>query len=802
MQAFMRDVAYAIRLILKQPGVTIVAVVTLALGIGANTAIFSALDTVLLRPLPYPEPDRLVMVWEKRAAEGVFDNNVSPADFLDWTRMSRAFTRLAAYTSVPRDLTGHGAPLRVAASAASPSFFSVLGVSPLLGRAFRDEEGTSGRDRVVVLGHALWRRAFGGDPKVIGRVMVLDRVPHEIVGVLPESFEFPDRLAEIFVPLALEGGKEPAPRALHYLSVYGRLGPGVSLNQARDDMNRVGKELERRFPTENRGHGAHVVDLRGQLAQPVRLVLLLLMGAVGFVLLIACVNVANLLLAKAVSRRQEMAVRAALGAGRARLLSQTLTESLLLGLMGGVASLTVASIGMRLLPALVPEDLPLVGIDRLTLDGRVLAFGFALSLLTGLVFGMLPAWQLARTDANVWLKDGGRSPVGIRRRLRVSLVVSEIALASLLLVGAGLSLRSLQALLHSDSGIRPEHVLSAYLTFPSSAYSDDEKIIKAVGALEQRLAAIAGVRAVGATSHLPLSGRDSRLGVTIEGRESTDEPTRAHPRVITPGYFQVMGIPIVSGRRFSRQDGENAPLVAIVNQTMAKRYWPDASPVGRRVRIGRTPAMREIVGVVRDIKHWGLDSRVNPEIYVPAPQFPWEDMSFVLATDGDPRALASAVGPVVQSFDRDLPVSDVRTMEEVTRHSVASRRAALTLTAAFGLLALVLAAAGIYGVMAHLVALRTSEIGLRMTLGAPPRRVMALVLREALLQSALGLGLGLSASVLLMRLLQSMLYEVTPGDPLTMASVAAVLLTTAILATLVPAVRAMRVNPADALRQG
>ena len=799
--AFIQDLKHGARVLAHQPGVTIVAVLTLALGIGANSAIFSAVNAILLRPLPYEAPDRLVTLWEKRPAEGVMDNVVSPADFVDWTKMTTSFQGMAAMTWVPGDLTGAGDPVRLLVGAVSPSFFDVFGVKPMLGRTFREDEGTMGRHRVVILGHAVWATRFGRDRSIVGRQLSLNGVPHEVVGVLPETFEFPDDTLDLWAPLPHDGLTVPLPRANHQYSVFARLKDGVTLEQARTDMDRVGKILEQQYPDTNRGHGGWAASLEDRLKTPVRKSLLLLLGAVAFVLLIACVNVANILLAKAAGRRREMAVRAAVGAGRARLAGQMLTESLLLACLGGLASLLVAWWGIALLRQLAPDGVPLLGLSHLGLEPRVLAFTAALSLATGILFGFLPAWHLAGQDVNASLKDGGRSPAGVRRGLRVALVVSEIALASLLLVAAGLTLRSFQSVLALEPGFATTGILTASVSLPAARYPDADAALVAFAQLEDKLRALPGVTAAGATSHLPLGGRDSRRGVGIEGRTPTpDTPTRAHPRSVTPGYFDAMGVTIRAGRSFTAADAVNAPRVAIVNDTMARRYWPDASPVGKRIRLGGTNDWITVVGVVADVKHWGLEANVNPELYLPEPQYVSLGLTFVLRTAGDPAQLAAAVRERVRSVDPDLPVSDVRTMQDVASGSVAARRGGMLLVSAFGLLALVLAAAGIHGVMSHLIALRTAEIGVRMTLGASPAGVMGLILREGAMQALVGLAIGLTGGVLLMRGFRTMLFGVAPADPLTLAVVGGVLLATALAACAVPARKAMRIDPVRALR--
>ena len=798
-EGFRQDVRYALRLLVKQPGVTTVAILTLALGIGANTAIFSAVNAVLLRPLPYPHADRLVNVWEKRLAEGVLDNVVSPADFLDWSRMQHSFDAFAAMTSTTADLTGMGDPVRLFTGAVSPPFFDALGVNMALGRNFRPEEAVVGQHRVVILSHKIWQERFNSD-SAVGRKILLSGVPHEVVGVLPATFEFPDPTLSIWVPLAF-GGPEPPPRTSHYLSVYARMREGVTLQQARADMDRIGAQLSTQYPEANRNHSAHVAMLRDELRAPVKESLLTLLTAVGFVLLIACVNVANLLLARAASRRREMAVRAAVGASRWRLAGQALTESVLLALIGGLAGLIVANWGINLLRQITPADVLVLGADHVRLDPTVLGFTIVLSIVTGLVFGILPAWQLASQDVNESLKEGGRSPAGVRRRLRIALVVSEIALASLLLVGAGLTLRSFQTLLNADPGFKPDRLLTAYVSLPSSRYREDAQSSAAFAEIERRFASLPGVHSVGATSHLPLSGADSRTGVQIEGREPTpDTPTRAHPRAVTLDYFKTMGIRLIEGRNFAPSDDSQAPSVIIINETMAKRYWPGQSAIGKRLKSGVGNPTREVIGVVSDVKHWGFDRPTNPEMYMAQKQWVWDSLTFVLATDLDPVTLTAAVRSELKAVDPDLPLSNIRTMEEVAAESVAARRSTMLLLGIFGALALVLAAAGIYAVMAQLVTLRSTEIGVRMTLGARPSAVMGLVLKEGLVQAAGGLTIGLVSAVLVMRGFKTVLFRVSPADPLTLIAVTVLLLATATLACIVPARRAMRVDPVRALR--
>ncbi len=800
MHALREDIRYALRLMTKQPGVTAIAIVTLALGIGANTAIFSAVNAVLLRPLPYADPPRLMTLWEKRAAEGVQDNVVSPADFLDWARLSTSFESMAGQSFMTTDLTGVGDPTRLFASAVSPSFFNVLGVQPALGRQFREDEAIVGKHRVAILGHALWTQRFGSNPAIVGQTVALSGVAHEVVGVLPADFEFPDD-TEIWLPLAFAANPT---RSSHYLSVFGRLKPDVTLTQARADMDRLAASLEAANPDANRGHGAFIVPMSERLKDPLRASLWLLLAAVGFVLLIACVNVANLLLAKAANRRREIAVRSAVGAGRGRIAGQMLTESIVLGLAGGGAGLLVAWWAIGALRQIAPDGVAVVGLSHLRLEPRVLLFTLALSVLTGIVFGLLPAYNLAGQDVNVALKDGGRAPVGVKRRLRMALVVSEIALASLLLVAAGLTVRSFQALLRSEPGFVADGALTFNIALPIARYREADAQLQAFDQIAGRLRSLPGVTAAGATSHLPLGGEDARRGVGIEGRTPTpDTPTRAHVRAISPDYIAAMGMTLVGGRHFGGADRATAPMVVIVNETMARRYWPpDVSPIGKRLMMGGPDQpWREIVGVVKDVKFWGLNSPVNPEMFFPEAQYPFPFRTFVVRTGtANPVGLASAVREQVRQTDPNLPVSNVRTMSDLTSKSVAAQRSGMLLLTIFGALALILAAAGIYGVMSHMVALRTSEIGIRMTLGAQPSSVMALILKEGLGQAVAGLVIGLTSGVFVMRAFRALLYGIQPADPLTVVVVAGLLLTTATVACIIPARRAMRIDPMQALR--
>ena len=803
MDMLRHDFRQAFRLLLRQPGLSATILLTLALGIGANTAVFSVVHAVLLRPLPYPESERLVMVGEKRPAEGRINGPVAPADYLDWATMQSSFTATAGFSAGTADLTGVGEPVQLPSALVSSSFFDVFGIRPLHGRTFVDGEDIPGRHRVVVLSHGLWQDRFGADPSVVGRTVVVNGVSAEVIGVLPREFEFPGETPAIWAPLVLRDGQVAPPRANHYMNVYARLKPGVSLEAARADMDRVGNDLERAYPETNEGHGANVVSLREEIVGPARLGLLVVMAAVGFLLLIACTNVANVMLARAVGRRREMAIRSAVGASRSRLLRQTLTESLLLAGLGGVAGLLVAWGTLHLLLTETPPLLRGAGLERAQLDLPVLLFTTGVCLLTGVIAGALPAWHVTREKSGDALRDGGRSPVALRRGIRFALIATEVALTAMLVVGAGLMLRSFVRVLSQPPGIETADRLTLNLRLPRSRYADADAVRRARQSLDERLNTIPGVIAAGANNNLPLVGSDSRQGLRVEGYErgEADPPTRAHTRIVTSRYLAAAGIAVRAGRGFEATDDARAPLVVVINDTMARRYWPGQSALGKRVSfVGPEEGWREVVGIIGDVKHWGLDVEVNPEMYLPHDQLPSPNLTYVLHTSGNPMSAAGAVAEAVKAVDPLMPLTSVRTMEDVAARSVGVRRWSALLLGMFAVLGLVLAAAGIYGVMAHLVSMRTGEIGIRMTLGARPTGVLGQVLREALTHAAIGLVIGLATAAVVMQGAKALLFEIESSDPLTLAATVTAVLAVSGLAAFIPAVRAMRVDPLSALR--
>ena len=803
MRASALDIRHGLRLLRRHPASSALAVATLALGIGANTAIFSVVDTVLIRELPYDDPDRLVMLWEKRPAEGVLTNSVSPADYLDWRRMQTSFEHVAALAGTSVSLTGDGEPVQVPGAVVGWSFFDILGVRMQHGRSFLPGEEQLEASRHVVMSHGLWQRRYGGDPAVIGRELTINsRGGWQVIGVLPRDFRFGNTY-DLWVPLVITAGPDgsPPPRAIHQLEVYARLKPDVTYAQALDQMDRIGRQLEAQYPDLSRGHGAHVQLLREHYVGPVRERLVILLSAVGFVLLIACVNTANLLLARAAARRREMAVRSALGASRGRLIVQTLSESVALASIGGAAGLGVALLMLSALPLIMPDRLSVVGIEDIGLDARVLTFAMALSLLTGVVFGLLPALSASRPNLVDTLNTGGRGPAGVRKLARRALVITEVALASLTLVGAGLVIRSFSTILAQPLGFDPAGRLTVSVAIPPARYDTPQKRRAALADIERRMAGLAEVSAIGGGNLIPLVG-DSRAGVEIEGREVAENgpPTRMHPRIVTTGYFRALGIRIVSGREFGSEDRDGALPVVVISETSAQQYWPGLDPVGRRMRFVGDETWRTVVGVAADVRHWGRTRGVNPMVYWPQGQAGSNALTFVLASRTGAASLGATVRRTIADFDPNLAISSVRPMEEIVAQSVRAERAQTILMGAFGGVALLLAVIGIYGVTSQLVTTRRHEIGVRMTLGARPRDILRHLVGEGLWQSLAGLAIGLAGGIALMRLGASMLFLVRPWDPITLTAVSVLLLAATLAAVLIPARRAMAVDPASTLR--
>lgn len=796
---FPNDFRHGLRLLRRYPATAIVAVATLALGIGANVAIFSVVDAVLVRALPYKDPGQLVMIRESRAREGVMNNTVSPADFIDWRKMSTSFSAMAAYAGDSMFLSGAGEPVQLTAAVVSPGFFQVLGVTPAMGRDFAPEEEQIGKHRVAVITYGLWQRQFGGDPNIVNRGVTLSGRAYIVVGVLPKSFAFTDAAIELYRPLAL--GTEN-PRSAHSLDVFARMKPGVTLSAAHKELEGIGLALERAYPDDNAGHGANVVAMQSELVAPVRSGLLVLAAGVGFVLLLAAVNVANLMLVRGAKRAREMSVRAALGADRWRLVSQSFAECLAVAIAGGALGIGLAALLIRALPLVLPEQLAVVQTGDLHLDLRVLAAASGLTLLTSFVFAVLPALQASRSDVVDAIKQGGRGAAVISRRTRIAIVISEVTLASLTLVGAGLIVRSFAAISSQPLGVEPKGRFVLELAAPAARYATPESRNSAMLELERKISAIPGVSSTGGIDMLPLAGEDGRRGVVIEGREPVrDAPTRMHPRVVTRTYFKAAGMTVLRGRPFSVDDRSDAPPVSVINETAAARFWPGQDAIGKRWRFNQDGApWVSIVGIARDVRHWGLSQPVNPMVFQPIEQQPSGALTFVIETALSGTAISSAARDAVHAFDANLPVGNLRTFDAVVAESLRSARAITLLMSIFGGLALLLASIGIYGVMSQLVESRAQEIGVRTALGARPVHILAQFLAGCAWQTAAGVAAGTAIGAALIGA-TPLLFGVSARDPLTLAVVALTIFLASLAACLVPVVRALRIDPVAAIRE-
>ena len=804
MDSILRDLKFSIRSLLKRPTLTIIAILTLAIGIGANSAIFSVVNALLLNPIKAPALDRVLAVWESQPAQGVERNEVSMANFLDWRAQNQTFDKMGLYRWWSTNLTGTDAPERVQGFQVTANFFEVIGVNPAIGRGFAEDEDQPGKTPVVLLSHGLWQRRFGGDANIVGKIITLNGIGRTVIGVMPEGFNYPGG-AELIAPITITPELARS-RGNHSYYVIGRLKPNVTAAQAHADLATIASRLEKEYAETNTGWGVATYPFIEDAVRLYRSALLVLMAAVGFVLLIVCANVANLMLARAASRRKEMSLRAALGANRWQIIRQLLTESILLALVGGTLGILIAIWGVDLLRNLNPGEAAKFapGWDRLGVSLPVLAFNLGISLLSGLFFGLVPALQLSRTDLNEGLKEGGRQASTGSHRLRSMLVISEVALSLMLLVSAGLLMRSFVSLLKTSPGFSSDNLLTMRLALPAAKYAEDPQKVSFYSALTERVLTLPGVESAALVNYLPLGGSNSSDTFLIEGapEPAPGQELLGRYRVCSPRYFETMGIPIMKGRSFTEQDRAGATPVIIVNETLAKRFWPGTDPVGKRMRItgplDKNPWM-QVVGVIPDVKH-DLSVPVTPEYYLPYAQDPWGSMVLIAKTTGDPSAMAASMRQQVWSLDKDQPVFDVRTMEEVRALSVSIHSFSSISLGIFAGIALLLAAIGIYGVMSYAVTQRTQEIGIRMALGARTADVLRLVVRNGMSLALIGVIAGLAGAYGVTRLLASLLFGVSPTDLLTFCSVTLGLLLVALLACYIPARRATKVDPLVALR--
>jgi putative ABC transport system permease protein len=803
-----QDLRYGVRMLMKQPGFTAVAVLTLALGIGANTAIFSVVNALLLRPLPFADAEQLVMIWGKAPAAGIKRLFVSVPEFLDYRERTHAFAQVGVYGGTDFTLTGQGEAERLNGAFVSTNLLALLGVKPVLGRYFLLEEEQPDRARVVLLSHGLWQRRFGGDPQLIGQALTLNGQNCTVVGIMPPGFQFPSDETEIWRPLAITAeNRGEGERGSRWLSAVARLKPGVTQQQGQADLETLASNLRREYPNYyggNSGWGINLFSLRAELAGEVGTALPILLAVVGCVLLIACANVANLLLARATARQKEIAVRAALGAHRWRIIRQLLSESLLLALAGGALGVLLALWSNEQLIKLGPRELS--GGGPVGVDLRVLLFTLLVSLLTAVLFGLAPAWQATRLNLNEALKEGGRNASAGRGRLRNLLVVGEIAVALVLLLGAGLVLKSFYRLLQVDPGFDPANVLTLRLALSPEQYPEGRQQRAFYEQVLSRIEALPGVQAAGAVHNLPMSGSGNTRNFAIEGLPEPQLNVDFYQA--SPHYFSAMGMRLVNGRFFTHDDREEQPRVAIINETLQRRFFPNQDPLGKRIKLGNPTGpfpWLSIAGVVRDVKQNELDEETKPALYVhylqpPLPNWRFQSLYLTVRTQSDPLNLLAAVRGAVQALDKDQPIYRVATLEQLLRRSLAARKFSMLLLALFAALALALAVIGLYSVLAYAVTQRTREIGIRLALGAQASDVLKLVVQQGMALTLMGVALGLVASFGLTRLLKTLLFGVSATDPVTYVAIVLLLAGVALLACFVPARRATRVDPLVALR--
>jgi len=800
------DIRYALRMLRKKPGFSLIAVLTLALGIAANTTIFSTVDALLLHPFSFPNQARLLVLWEQNLAVGTMRGSVAPGNFTDWQEQTQACEQLVAIDQLSFDLTDGAQPERFPGYGVTRGFFDVLGVKAASGRTFLPEESEPGREQVVVLKHSFWQQHLGGDPNIIGKTITLNRKVFTVVGVMPADFNYPYNTGEMWTPLVFDG-EEQRNRENHYLRVIGLLKPGATLAQAEAELHGIAARAQQQFPETNSGRDVAVVTLTDDAVRGARTGVPIIMGAVVFVLLIACANVANLLLVRSVSRQRESAVRLALGASRGRLIRQALAESAMMGLLGGALGLLVSVWAIQVLANGIPEGFSrfIPGWNRLGINLTVLGFTFVVSVLAGTLAGLAPVWHSTRTNLNEALKSGGRSDsgTGSHNRLRSVLVVSEVALSLVLLIGAGLMVRSFVELLRADLGIKPENVLALQISLPPDSYEDKTKRLDFYQKVQGRVENLPGVMKTGAIDIVPFSSSNNSNTFQIVGQQpfrKGEEPF-VEVRVATPGYFEVIGTALRKGRLFTAQDDAKAGRVILVNEAFAKKYLAGQQPIGQRINLGSDDKeTHEIIGVVADVKNDDVEETADPTSYLPYSQNSYRTMNLVIRGTQDPTRLVYAVRGEVRSLDPTLPVSNVKTLSQMIDERISAKRLMTYILAVFALSALLLASVGIYGVMSYAVTQRTQEIGIRMALGAQAADVLKLVLRNGMSLALIGVAIGLAGAFALTRLLASLLFQVTPTDKLTFFGVATSLIVVALLACYIPARRATKVDPLVALR--
>ena len=807
MSTFLQDIRYGIRGLLKNPVFTVIAVLSLGLGMGANTAIFSLVNAVLLQPLPFHEPDRLAIVWEEASFAGFPRNTPAPANYADWKTQNQVFEDMAAFASRSYNLTGDGEPQRVNGDAVTANLFPLLGVQPALGRVFFEEDDKPESARTGIISYGLWQSRYGGEREIIGQEIALNGEKHTVIGVTPAGFQFMGEEIDLWVPMAFTA-EALANRGGHYLKVVARMKPGVTRAQAQADIDSIMQRLQAEYPDQVGRIGATVLPLSEELTGEVRRPFIVLLVAVGFVLLIACVNIANLLLSRATNRRKEVAVRTALGATRTRIIRQLLTESVLLAVVGGLVGVLFAWLSFSFLQQLIPAGMVLA--TTLNLDLEVLGYTMLLSLVTGLIFGLAPALQATKIDLNEALKQGGgRGGTDVSgNRLRGAMVVFEVALALVLLVGAGLLIQTFFHLRGQYSDLRAEQALTIRTALSRSKYDTHPKRVAFYDQVLERVRSLPGVQAAGYSTSIPLIWKGGTSGFVIEGRQLDDSLSYdANHRQVTADYMKAMGIAVKEGRYFSESDTENSLPVAMINETMARQYWRGEEAVGKRFKVGGPDSTRPwvtVVGVAADVRQMGIDVPVKAEMYLPQRQTDYQTFfapqDLVIRTVGEPTDLVAAVRSEIHAVDPDQPLSNIRTMAEVLGEETAQRRLSMVLLMAFSGLALVLASIGIYGVLSYFVAQNTPEIGVRLALGARPADILTMVLKRGMSLALAGVGIGLGASFALVRLMESLLYGVGATDLTTFAIVALLLTGVAAVACLVPARRATKVDPMIALR--